>query len=62
LLLERILENDDKTSRSTHGDREASLEVLRLLLFPRTSLEKIRNEELNITSFTTKTPNHSLNP
>jgi hypothetical protein len=40
LLLERILENDDTTSRSTHRDRKAPQEVLKPPLFLRTSLEK----------------------
>jgi hypothetical protein len=34
---------------------------LNLFFFPKTSLKKIRNEELNFTSFPTKTPNASLN-
>jgi hypothetical protein len=39
-VVERILENDDTTSHSTH--REAPQEVLKPHLFPRTSLEKKR--------------------
>jgi hypothetical protein len=39
-VVERILENDDKTSRSTQRDREVPQEVLKPLLFLRASLEK----------------------
>jgi hypothetical protein len=39
-MVERTLENDNTTSRSTHRDREAPQEVIKSLLFPRTSMEK----------------------
>jgi hypothetical protein len=42
-------------------ETEAPQKILKLL-FLRTSLKKISHEELNFTSFTTKTPNMSLNP